>query len=458
VSLAIQRTSEFAHKQEDRHGVDARRSRVSAGSSWRGLKVISAITFVACPKVRSYQVLVLGDGTGPGLVWPEGKPEDAAYRCAGVASLIPHHEKAHGWSSTASIARQNPSSPIPGFRVSQLISPKRSWGSIAVEFLAGEEITGNAQGVHKHRARRTVGGEARDPMDERALWNRCEPFEAEAPEGAALITAGVDVQADRLEVELVGWGRDEESWSIAYSCDPRRHHAQRGLGPPGGTAHLRVPACVRSGNARGLRSRSIADSRMRRCCGSLAIGMGVRVYAVKGRPGQTPIWPRKPSRKNQTPFFMVGVDAAKTAVYDRLRSRSGTGILPFSPLGRELEYFEQLTRRRNSPAITTASRSRNGRRLPARGTKRWIVGCTPTRRCMRCTRAGCDSVSTATALRKWRGGRRAGVENYAAAEQRTQHHRKLPPALYRKDDSRAMGPTEELGSDAPHRQKNGIQT
>jgi phage terminase large subunit GpA-like protein len=43
-----------------------------------------------------------------------------------------------------------------------------------------------------------------------------------------------------------------------------------------------------------------------------------RVYAVKGRPGQTPIWPRMPSRKNQTPFFMVGVDAAKTAIYDRL--------------------------------------------------------------------------------------------------------------------------------------------
>ena len=34
--------------------------------------------------------------------------------------------------------------------------------------------------------------------------------------GVVLITAGVDVQDDRLEVELVGWGRDEESWSVDY--------------------------------------------------------------------------------------------------------------------------------------------------------------------------------------------------------------------------------------------------
>ena len=68
-----------------------------------------------------------------------------------------------------------------------------------------------------------------------------------------------------------------------------------------------------------------------------------RVYAVKGRAGESPIWPRKPSRKNQTPFFMVGVDAAKTAIYDRLKIReSGPGYCHF-PIGRDLEYFEQLT-------------------------------------------------------------------------------------------------------------------
>ena len=68
-----------------------------------------------------------------------------------------------------------------------------------------------------------------------------------------------------------------------------------------------------------------------------------RVFATKGRSGEGTIWPHKPSRKNQTPFFMIGVNAAKDAVYDRVKVKEpGPGYCHF-PLGRDLEYFEQLT-------------------------------------------------------------------------------------------------------------------
>jgi phage terminase large subunit GpA-like protein len=105
----------------------------------------------------------------------------------------------------------NPSSLIPGFRLSQLISPKKSWGEIAVEFLAAKKSPETLKAFN------TVLAELFEEThevatDARAWWNRCEPFEAEVPDGVTLITAGVDVQADRLEMEIVGWGRDEESW------------------------------------------------------------------------------------------------------------------------------------------------------------------------------------------------------------------------------------------------------
>jgi DNA-directed RNA polymerase subunit RPC12/RpoP len=48
----------------------------------------------SCPTCGHYQVLILGDGTGPGLVWPEDIPEDAMYRCAGCRELIPARQKA----------------------------------------------------------------------------------------------------------------------------------------------------------------------------------------------------------------------------------------------------------------------------------------------------------------------------------------------------------------------------
>jgi phage terminase large subunit GpA-like protein len=35
--------------------------------------------------------------------------------------------------------------------------------------------------------------------------------------GASLLTAGCDIQDDRIEVEVVAWGRGEESWSVLYS-------------------------------------------------------------------------------------------------------------------------------------------------------------------------------------------------------------------------------------------------
>ncbi len=82
MSLAIQRTAEFAHNKK------------IVMASTPTIKGISRIElawresdqrdyFVPCPRCGHFQVLVFGDGTGPGVVWPEGKPEDAMYRCAG---------------------------------------------------------------------------------------------------------------------------------------------------------------------------------------------------------------------------------------------------------------------------------------------------------------------------------------------------------------------------------------
>jgi hypothetical protein len=42
------------------------------------------------------------------------------------------------------------------------------------------------------------------------------------PEPGLFLTAGVDVQKDRIEVEVVAWGRGKESWSVLadHCCAP----------------------------------------------------------------------------------------------------------------------------------------------------------------------------------------------------------------------------------------------
>jgi phage terminase large subunit GpA-like protein len=340
VSLAIQRTAEFAHNKK------------IVMASTPTIKGISRIElawlesdqrdyFVPCPICEYYQVLVLGDGTGPGLVWPEGKPEDAMYRCAGCHELIPPYQKAR-MVERGQYRAANPASLIPGFRVSQLISPKKSWGEIATEFLAAKKSPETLKAFKNTVLAELWEENYEVPTDAHALWNRCEPFEAEVPEGVALITAGVDVQADRLEIEIVGWGRDEESWSIAYHVIPgdvARNEVWD---------HLEGLLLSEYLHVSGMPMRIVAT-----CidCGfkdATVLGFtrdryNRRVYATKGRAGESPIWPRRPSRKNQTPFFMIGVDAAKAALYDRLKiQKPGAGYCHF-PMGRELEYFEQLT-------------------------------------------------------------------------------------------------------------------
>ena len=186
----------------------------------------------------------------------------------------------------------------------------------------------------------------RDPRSRRPTRTLCgiaaSRSKRRSPDGVALVTAGVDVQADRLEMEIVGWGRDEESWSIAYHVIPgdvTRNEVWDHLeglllseylhdsGLP-----LRIVAtCIDCGFKDATVLRFTRDRYNR------------RVYATKGRAGESPIWPRKPSRKNQTPFFMIGVDAAKTALYDRLKIGSRGRVIATFPIGRDLEYFEQLT-------------------------------------------------------------------------------------------------------------------
>ena len=53
-------------------------------------------------------------------------------------------------------------------------------------------------------------------IDGNKLINRRELYDAEVPDGVLVLTAAVDVQKDRFEAEVVGWGVGKESWGIRY--------------------------------------------------------------------------------------------------------------------------------------------------------------------------------------------------------------------------------------------------
>ncbi len=297
--------------------------------------------FVPCPQCDEPHTLEWNN-----VVWPEGRREAAHLVCPHCGAPIEESERLAiiprgAWRATAPGRGR-----AAGFHIGGLLSPFHTLAELAVEH--GEVC----HDPPRHKAFRNVKlgelwhDEAAEPPDAIGLHERLEDWGDTLPPGVVLLTAGVDVQDDRLEIEIVGWGRDEESWSVYYAViwgDPagpevwqaldrdlaRSFPHAREIGP------LSVRACcVDTGGHHTQSVYRYAAERTAR-----------RVWAIKGRGGAgIPIWPRRPSRtKGKTPLYLVGIDAAKEALYARLkRSEPGPGYCHF-PAGREAEWFRQLT-------------------------------------------------------------------------------------------------------------------
>jgi phage terminase large subunit GpA-like protein len=183
-------------------------------------------------------------------------------------------------------------------------------------------------------------------VDPHAFLDRLEEWpEHRAPLGVLLVTCGVDVQADRLEIERVGWGVDEESWSLDHHVihgEPSDPETWRRL-----DAYLLQPTLRADGREMPVRTTCVDSGghhtqAVYRFC---RLRRSRRVFAIKGRDEANTVWPssQKARKGKSTDVVIVGVSAAKDAVYARLRiADPGPGFCHF-PTGRGAVYFEQLT-------------------------------------------------------------------------------------------------------------------
>ena len=150
------------------------------------------------------------------IEWPEGEPEKAAYVCPHCQHAHQQGDKnwllEHGeWRASVETNGRHVGFHIPG-----LLSPFETWGEQARQFLKVKDDPNRLKVFIN-----TVLGEPWKEKGEAPEWERLyerrEPYPMGAvPRGGILLTAGVDVQADRLEAEVVAWDRDKRSWSIEY--------------------------------------------------------------------------------------------------------------------------------------------------------------------------------------------------------------------------------------------------
>lgn len=306
---------------------------------------------VPCPHCGALQRLVWSrvdwqkDEAGRSL------PETAGYVCGECGSKWTDSERvwairraeAHGGGWVA----EQPFHGHASYHLSELYSCMTTLGDIVQSFLDAKAVNDLQTFVNTSLAE--TWEEEGDSVDAAMLIARAEDFPSPVPGGVGVLTAGVDMQEDRLEVEIVGWGLGEESWSVDYRVlwgSPLEPDVWQDLDDLLGEiwthetgAQLGISAaCLDTG---GSTTQAAYDYVKKR--------RSSRLFAIKGVGG----WDRPvvsaPSRKRsgyrarKIDLFTVGTDEAKLIVMRRFQQTAeGPGFCHI-PKSREAEWFAQAT-------------------------------------------------------------------------------------------------------------------
>lgn len=138
-----------------------------------------------------------------------------AYECASCKKDIPHRYKAQ-MIRTGEWRKMKPHvTEHAGFQISRLYSPWVSWKETVANFLRTEKRPERYMVfINKALGELWVDNISHEFSEDLFLARR-EPYE-KIPLGVVVLTIGVDIQDDRLEAFVWGWGLNEESWFIEH--------------------------------------------------------------------------------------------------------------------------------------------------------------------------------------------------------------------------------------------------
>ena len=275
------------------------------------------------------------------VVWDNGDYQTATYACKDCGSCWDDVKRMRAISGGYWEA-QKPFNKVAGFRLSGLYSPWLQLKDAVYDFLEAKKMPETLK-TWVNTFLGETWEDTGDRMDDTILINRREDYTM--PEDVVIVTAGVDVQDDRLEVEILGHGRDHETWSIDYKTiygDPSGlllwsqldELLQQKWGHPI-RGNIGITAtCVDSGGHHTQSVYAYCKQREK-----------YRIYAIKGVGGEGKPIVGRPTKNNigKIKLFPVGVDTAKELVFSRLQiQHEGAGYCHF-PKHYDEEYFKQLT-------------------------------------------------------------------------------------------------------------------
>ncbi|NHB94735.1 phage terminase large subunit family protein [Photorhabdus cinerea] len=341
--------------------------------------------YVPCPHCGEYQILEWGGPDTPyGIKWDKdengnGLPDTAYYVCRHNGCMIHHNEKP-GIVKRGEWRATKPFKGHAGFHIwaGYSLFPNAAWKYLVAEWLRVKNDPLMRQTFINLVLGEPYEDRGEKALSERKLLERCEVFAAEVPDGVAVLTAGIDTQDDRFEIEIVGWGRNEESWSIAYDViegdletdEPWKRldmYLKQVWRRADGRGFTIMAACMDSGGHHTQQVYEFSKARI-----------GRRIWAIKGESARggkrSPVWPtKKPTPRTKSSFkpIILGVNAAKDTIRGRLHidpplpGEASASYMHF-PADRDLNYFSQLLAERSVLKESGGQRFRVWEQLPGR--------------------------------------------------------------------------------------------
>ncbi len=283
---------------------------------------------------------------------------DAAYKCEACEKLIDESYKS--WMMDTSRAKWVHAYPervedIASFHLNLLYQPAGwayPWSRLAKEYIDAYEKMKAGDVRSMKTFRNTILAqtwkEKIDKLEHQSLYDRREVYEADVPRGVVVLIASVDVQDDRLEAVIKGWGAGEQSWSIEYQIfrgspslptvwmeltewllQPRAH-------ADGVTLHVEAVGVDTGGHHTKEAYRFVEKHRG-------------EAFALKGSSeGGAPEIPKREPKKHKSfrlRLYQLGTIALKDTIFARMKlEEPGPGFMHFPRRdGYDHDYFEGLT-------------------------------------------------------------------------------------------------------------------
>ena len=295
--------------------------------------------FVPCPDCNHKQHLEWS-----GIKWSEDLKE-VHYVCKECGVLIEEHQKPSMIKNGEWIAELETTNKTAGFHINELYSSWRNWSEVIESFLEAKKNPEQLRVFVNTSLGECFDSDGGEAIETDSLLNRRESYDANSiPKEVLVLTAGCDVQSDRVECSVVGWSANNHSYVIEHQIfwgDPNQLTVWEDLDTyllnnfaTEDNRQLKIAiACVDSGYST---QNVYAFCKQRQ---------GRRVFAVKGQSQSGKPISNRPTQagKQRVALYPIGTDTAKDTLFSWLNAEEEQNGYIHFPATADQEYFDQIT-------------------------------------------------------------------------------------------------------------------